>query len=177
MIKSLPLSEVYRLLEPGPVVLVATADKNKNNVMTMSWHTMMEFEPPLIGCVISGRNHTFDTLLKTKECVIGIPTAKMIDKVVKIGNCSGRDTDKFKKIGLTPLPASRVKAPLVKECYANIECKISDANLVGKYNFFILKAVKAWIDPKAKNPKIIHHGGKGNFTISDKAVKIASKMK
>ncbi|HOF50494.1 MAG TPA: flavin reductase family protein [Candidatus Colwellbacteria bacterium] len=177
MLKSLPLSEVYRLLEPGPVVLVATADKNKDNVMAMSWYTMMEFEPPLIGCVISGNDHTFDILKKTKECVIAVPTLGIAKKVVKAGNTSGRDIDKFKEIGFTAAKASRVKAPLVEECYANIECKMSDASLVGKYNFFILKAVKAWIDPKAKNPQTLHHLGKGIFMTSGKTVKIASKMK
>lgn len=177
MFKSLPLSEVYRLLEPGPVVLVVTADKNKNNAMAMSWHTMLEFEPPLIGCVISGNDHTFDILKKTKECVIAVPTLEIAKKVVKAGNTSGRDIDKFKEIGFTAVKASRVKAPLIKDCYANIECKVSDPSLVGKYNFFVLKAVKAWIDPKIKNPRTIHHLGKGYFMTTGKIVKIASKMK
>ena len=58
--RSLPLSQVYRLLEPGPVVLLTTARRGKPSVMTMSWHVMMEFEPPLVGCVISDRNYSFD---------------------------------------------------------------------------------------------------------------------
>ena len=75
--KSFPLSRVYRLLEPGPVVLLTTAEKGRANVMTMSWHTMMEFEPPLVGCVISDRNHSFGVLKATRECVINIPTAEL----------------------------------------------------------------------------------------------------
>jgi flavin reductase (DIM6/NTAB) family NADH-FMN oxidoreductase RutF len=71
--KSYPLSKVYGLLEPGPVVMVATRGKIGPNIMTMSWHTMMEFEPPMIGCVISSRNYTFSILKATKECVISIP--------------------------------------------------------------------------------------------------------
>jgi len=63
--RSFPLSRVHRLLEPGPVVLVTTACEGRANIMAMSWHTMMEFEPPLVGCVISSRNHTFDTLNAT----------------------------------------------------------------------------------------------------------------
>ena len=51
--KPLPLSKVYQLLEPGPVVLLTTAHKGRANVMTMSWHMMVEFEPPLVACVVS----------------------------------------------------------------------------------------------------------------------------
>ena len=157
--RSLPLSRVYRLLEPGPVVLVTTARKGRANVMTMSWHTMMEFEPPLVGCVISNRNHSYDALKATRECVINIPTVEIASKVVGCGNTSGRTVDKFKAFGLTPAAASRVKPPLIEECYAALECKLVDAKLVSKYCFFILEVVKAWIDPARKNPRTIHHLG------------------
>jgi flavin reductase (DIM6/NTAB) family NADH-FMN oxidoreductase RutF len=60
--KSFPLSRIYGLLEPGPVVLVTTAHQGRANIMTLSWHTMMEFEPPLVGCVISNRNYSFELL-------------------------------------------------------------------------------------------------------------------
>jgi flavin reductase (DIM6/NTAB) family NADH-FMN oxidoreductase RutF len=63
--RSFPFSRVYQLLEPGPVVMVTTAGKKRANIMTMSWHTMMEFEPPMVGCVISNRSYTFDILKKT----------------------------------------------------------------------------------------------------------------
>jgi len=68
--RSFPLSKVYQLLEPGPVVLLTTAGTARPNAMPMSWHTMMEFEPPLVGCVVSNRNHSFRALLATRECVI-----------------------------------------------------------------------------------------------------------
>ena len=93
--KSFPLSKVYGLLEPGPVVLVTTARDGNPNIMTMSWHTMMEFEPPIVGCVISNRDYTFSILKQTKECVINIPTVELAAKVVGSGNTSGRDVDKF----------------------------------------------------------------------------------
>ena len=78
--------------------------------MTMSWHTMMEFEPPLVGCVVSNRNFTFNILKTTKECVINIPTVELAVKVVGCGNTSGRDVDKFKTFGLTQAAASQVHA-------------------------------------------------------------------
>ncbi len=170
--KSFPLANVYKLLEPGPVVMVATARKGRANVMTMTWLTMMEFTPTLVGAVISGNNYSFEALVATKECVIGIPTADMAQTVVKVGSVSGKKTDKFAKFGLTPLPASQVQAPLIAECYANLECRIYDSRLVNKYNFFVLEVVKAWVDPAIKNPRTLHHRGRGLFAIDGETVKL-----
>jgi flavin reductase (DIM6/NTAB) family NADH-FMN oxidoreductase RutF len=175
--RSFPLSEVYRLLESGPVVLLTTARKRRANVMTMSWHTMMEFEPPLVGCVVSNRNFTFNILKSTKECVINIPTVELAVKVVGCGNTSGRDLDKFQTFHLTPAPASEVQAPLVEECYANLECRVVDSKMVAKYNFFVLEVIKAWIDPSRKRPRTIHHMGRGVFLVAGKTIKLRSKMK
>lgn len=174
--KSFPLSKVYRLLEPGPVTLVTTAHKGKANIMTQSWHTMMEFEPPLVGCVISGRNHSFEALTKTRECVLSIPSAELAKQVVGIGNCSGSKVDKFKKFKLTALPASEVEAPLIAECYANLECRVVDTRMVNKYNFFVLEVVRAWIDPAQKQPHTLHHQGKGVFMVSGDKMKLPSRM-
>jgi flavin reductase (DIM6/NTAB) family NADH-FMN oxidoreductase RutF len=175
--KSLPLAEVYRLLETGPVVLLTTARKGRANVMTMSWHTMMEFEPPLIGCVVSNRNFTFNILKATKQCVINIPTVELAGKVVGCGNTSGREVDKFKTVGLTAANASQVKAPLITDCYANLECQVVDTRMVTKYNFFILEVIKAWIDPSRKEPRTIHHKGKGVFMVSGETIRLRSRMK
>lgn len=175
--KSFPLANVYRLLEPGPVVLVTTADKGRTNIMTMSWHTMIDFEPPIVGCVIGDQSHSFAVLKATKECVINIPTANLAKKVVGCGNTSGRKIDKFKVFGLTPAAAARVQAPLIAECYANLECQVVDTKLVAKYNLFILEVVKAWIDPARKHPRTIHHLGKGAFMVAGKTIRLPSKMK
>ncbi|MDP2760119.1 MAG: flavin reductase family protein [Sideroxyarcus sp.] len=174
--KTYPLSRVYRLLEPGPVVLVTTAHKGKVNIMTQSWHTMMEFEPPLVGCVISGRNHSFDALRITRECVLSIPSVELAKQVVGIGNCSGSKVDKLKKFKLTPLPASLVAAPLIAECFANLECRVVDTRMVNKYNFFVLEVVKAWLDPAIKNPRTLHHQGKGVFMVAGESIKLPSRM-
>jgi len=174
--KELPLSKVYQLLEPGPVVLLTTARKGRADVMTMSWHMMVEFEPPLVACVVSGANHSFAALQATRECVIAIPARKLAPNVVKIGNSSGRDIDKFKAFGLTTAPAERVAPPLVAECFANLECKVTDTRLVNKYNLFILEVLKAWIDPAQKNPKTIHHHGYGTFVVDGETIKLKSKM-
>jgi len=175
--KIFPLSKVYQLLEPGPVVLVTTAHKGKMNIMTHSWHTMMEFVPPLVGCVISGRNFSFDALVATKQCVINIPTVELAKQVVGIGNCSGKKVDKFQKFKLTPLPASQVSPPLIAECYASLECRVADSRLVNKYNFFVLEVVKAWIDSSVKKPRTMHHQGNGVFMVGGETIKLPSRVK
>jgi flavin reductase (DIM6/NTAB) family NADH-FMN oxidoreductase RutF len=177
MKKSFPLSRVYSLLEPGPVVMVTTSRKGQANIMTMSWHTMMEFEPPMVGCVISNRNYTFNIVKATKECVINIPTKALTKKVVSCGNTSGRSVDKFTSFHLTPAAATYVKAPLIAECYANLECKVVDTSMATKYNFFILEVLKAWIAPSVKQPRTIHHLGKGSFMVAGQTIKLPSKMK
>jgi len=177
VMKDLPLSKVYQLLEPGPVVLLTTARNGRANIMTMSWHMMVEFEPPLVACVVSSADYSYAALRTTKECVIAIPSLALAPKVVKVGNCSGRHLDKFKRFRLTPAPAERVAAPLVAECFANLECKVADTQLVNKYNLFILEVLKAWIDPAQKNPKTIHHRGYGRFAVDGEMIKLKSRMR
>jgi flavin reductase (DIM6/NTAB) family NADH-FMN oxidoreductase RutF len=174
--RTFPLSQVYRLLEPGPVVMVTTAREGRANIMTMSWHTMMEFEPPLVGCVISDQNYSFEILKATKECVINIPTVELAKTVVSCGNASGRRVDKFKAFGLTPVAATCVKAPLIAECHASLECKVIDGKLIAPYNFFILEVVKAWIAPSRKHPRTIHHQGEGVFMVAGRTINLPSKI-
>ncbi|MGZ3706426.1 MAG: flavin reductase family protein [Bdellovibrionota bacterium] len=175
--KSLALGEVYRFIEPGPGVLLATSYKRKYNVMTMSWHTMLDFEPPLLGCVVSNRNFSFEPLRRSRECTINIPSARLLKKVVECGNTSGRSVDKFQTCGLTPLPGTEVKAPIIEECFVNLECRIVDARMANKYNFFVLEVVRAWMDRTKAKPRTIHHLGNGVFMESGKIVKTRSKAK
>ena len=175
--RALPLSKVYQVLEPGPVVLLTTARKGRANVMAMSWHMMIEFEPPQVACVVSGNDYSFAALRSSGECVIAVPARKLVRKVVDVGNSSGRDIDKFETFGLTKLPASCVAPPLIADCFANLECKVTDMRLVNKYNLFILEVLKAWIDPAQKNPKTIHHRGYGTFAVDGEIIKLKSRMR
>jgi flavin reductase (DIM6/NTAB) family NADH-FMN oxidoreductase RutF len=176
MMKQFPLSDVYQLLEPGPVVLLTTQQNGRPNVMTMSWHMMVDFAPALVACVVSSADFSFAALLSVQECVIGIPAVELASIVVKVGNSSGRAIDKFKSLGLTPLPAELVSAPLVGECFANLECKVVDTSMVDKYDIFILEVVRAWIDPAQKQPRTIHHHGYGNFVVDGETIVLDSKM-
>ena len=174
--KEFSLSKIYQLLEPGPVVLLTTAHKGRANIMTMSWHMMVEFEPPLVACVVSNADFSFVALRTTKECVIAIPASELARKVVEIGNCSGRDVDKFKKFDLTPAAAKCVAPPLVAECFANLECRVVDTRPVNQFNLFVLEVLKGWTDPAQKHPKTIHHRGYGKFTVDGYTLRLKSRM-
>ena len=106
--RTLPLSRVYQFLEPGPVALVTTSHQGRSDVMTQSWHMMVEFTPPRIAEIVSPANHSFEALRRSGECVIAIPPASMAETVVGIGNCSGRDVDKFARFKLATKPASAI---------------------------------------------------------------------
>ena len=177
MLKRVPLPKVYQFLEPGPVVLLTTARGGRANIMTLSRHMMVEFEPPLVACVVSNRNHRYAALRATKECVIAIPALKLASKVVEIGNCSGRNVDKFARTGLTPVSAKVVAPPLLAECFANLECKVVDTRFVNKYGIFVLEVLEAWSDPAQKNPKTIHHHGYGRFVVDGAQLRLKSTMR
>jgi len=161
-----PVANVRRFLEPGPIVLVSSAHKGETNIMTMGWHMVMEFQPALVGCIISNANHSFEMIRRSRQCVINIPTEDIATTVVKIGNSSGRGIDKFSEFGFTPKPGTHVRAPLIEECYASFECRLVDASQVKKYNMFIFDVVKAHVATSPKYPKTIHYRGDGEFMIS-----------
>ena len=173
----LPLAEVYAILEPGPVVLLSTAQAGRVNLMPMSWHTMMEFEPPLVGCVVGAANHSFKALEATGECVLNVPTAELLDQLVACGNSHGDQVDKFARYGLTARPSAQVAVPRVEECWANLECRVVDRQLVGRYGFFVLEVVQAWHDPTVQVPRTLHHRGYGRFMIAGEEVQTGSKMR
>jgi flavin reductase (DIM6/NTAB) family NADH-FMN oxidoreductase RutF len=173
--QDLPLSEVYRLLEPGPVVLLTTSQKGRANVMTLSWHMMVEFAPPLVACVVSSANYSFAALRASGECVIAIPDVELAPVVVTVGNSSGRDMDKFEASGLTAVRAALVSPPLIAQCFANLECRVTDTRLVNKYNLFILEVLKAWKNPAKRGPKTIHHQGYGRFAVDGEIIELPSK--
>lgn len=160
--RKMQISKAFTLIESGPVVFVTTHDGKKNNIMTISWTMVVDFTP-LFAMTTGPWNYSFAALRKTKECVIAIPTVDMLDKIVGVGTCSGADTDKFKKFMLTPMKGKHVQAPLIKECLANIECKVVD--IIEKYNIIVLKVVAAYFDNSRKEKRTVHAVGDGTFIV------------
>lgn len=175
--RKLKLGKAFTLMESGPVVLVTTHDGKKDNIMTISWTMVLDFTP--VFAITTGEwNHSFAALRKNRECVIAIPTVDLLDQVVGIGTCSGADTDKFAKFKLTPVRGKVIKAPLIKECLANIECKVVD--IVRKHNIVVLEAVAAYVDPARKEKRTVHAVGDGTFIVDgrkmDRRKMMASKV-
>ena len=175
--QALELSKAFTLVESGPVVLVTTHDGQNDNIMTISWTMVMDFTP--VFAVTTGAwNHSFAALRKHRECVIAIPTVDMLDTVVGIGTCSGVDTDKFAKFKLTAVPGKHVKAPLIKECLANIECHVID--IVKKHNIIVLEGVAAYVDVERQEKRMLHAVGDGTFIVDgrkmDRRKMMASKL-
>ncbi len=168
--RDFPVDKIRRFLEPGPIVLVSSAWKGKTNIMTMGWHMVMEMGPSLVGTYIWTEDHTRKMALKSRECVINIPTVELLDTAIGIGNCHGDEIDKFEAFDLTASPAKKVKAPLIAECYANFECRLYDSRLVKRYSLFVWEVVKAHVAPSPKYPKTFHYRGDGVFMISGENV-------
>lgn len=161
------------MLEPGPVVLVTTHDGARSNVMTISWTMVLDFTPRF-AITTGAWNYSYKALKKTRECVIAIPTVDMLDIVVGIGTCSGADTDKFERFGLTPVPGRVVKAPLIKECLANVECRVVE--IIRRYDVVVLDAVAAYRDASRRESRTVHAVGDGTFIVDGRRLNRRRQM-
>lgn len=162
MMRRIPISEAFTLIEPGPVVLVTTHDGDKANIMTISWTMVLDFTP-MFAITTGPWNYSYAALRRFRECVIAIPAIDLLDRVVGVGTCSGSDSDKFERFGFTTARAKHVKPPMISECLANIECKVID--IIAKYNIVVVKALAAWFDRSRKEKRLIHAIGDGTFVV------------
>lgn len=161
-----PIENVRRFLEPGPVVLVSTAWRGQRDVMTLGWHMVMGFAPSLWACYLWNENHSFALARRSRECVINLPTADIVDTVVRIGNSTGAQIDKFEAFGLTTTPGTVVAAPRIRECWASFECRLYDGSQINKHNLFIWEVVRAHVARTPKTPRTVHYRGDGRFMVS-----------
>jgi len=164
--RKMPLHEVRRYLEPGPVLLVSSSHGGERDVMVMGWHTIMEFSPSLIGCVISRTNHSHKLIRASGECVLNLPTTAQIEQVLGVGSTTGSEIDKFAAFGLTPENSEQVAAPSIRECYAQFECRLHDDSLVERYDFFVWEVVAARAQARPRWPETLHYRGDGAFMVS-----------
>jgi flavin reductase (DIM6/NTAB) family NADH-FMN oxidoreductase RutF len=177
LMDQLELRKAFTLIESGPVVLVTTNNGTTNNIMTISWTMVLDFTP--VFAITTGKwNYSFASLRKNRECVIAIPTVDLLDKVIGIGTCSGANTDKFSRFKLSPVQAKLVRPPLIKECLANIECKVID--IVKKHNIVVLEGIAAHIDSPRKEKRTVHAVGDGTFIVDgrkiDRKTMMAAKL-
>jgi flavin reductase (DIM6/NTAB) family NADH-FMN oxidoreductase RutF len=170
-----PLDRAFTFVESGPVLLISTHHNGKSNLMTVSCHASMGFDP-ILGICLGPWNFSYAALQETGECVVAVPPANLLEKVVDIGNCSGRDRDKFSAFDLTQEPATAVRAPLVAECLYNLECRVVNSNLANDYHFFVLQGVRAWRHPSPADTRSFHAVGDGTFILDGETVNLRQKM-
>jgi len=173
-LKVISIQKAFMFFEPGPVLLVTTKAGRKNNVMTLSWHMVIDFTPRL--AITTGPwNYSFANLLAKKECVLCVPTLDLAETVVSIGSVSGAEVDKFKKFGLTAKKAKTVHAPLIEECLFCLECKLVE--YIEEHGIIILEGTKAWYDADKKEKRTFHANGDGTFVVDGSILNYRSIMK
>ncbi|MCW4009476.1 MAG: flavin reductase family protein [Candidatus Bathyarchaeota archaeon] len=165
----------YRLLHPMHTVLVSCVGKTgKPNVTAIAWAMPTSSKPPLVAISISPQRHSHTLIDESKDFVINIPTLELLQSVYACGSFSGRSFDKFKKAGLTPIPAKKVTAPAIKECIAHIECTVEDQFTTGDHTVFVGKVVAAYASPgvfterySLESARMLYHAGGNNFAVLD----------
>lgn len=172
-----PLSKATRLLNHGPIVLVTSFYQGRANVQTVAWNMPLDHNPPKVALVIGSDNYSYECITKTGEFVINIPSQRLLKKTVQCGTVSGRRMDKFKEFRLTPIPAKKVKVPLIKECIGHLECKLIKSKVTREYDLFLADVVYAWAEEgtftdrwliEKNQAKTIHHLGGEYFTFPGK---------
>lgn len=126
------------VLFPVPAVLVSSClEGGEPNIITIAWTGVMSSEPPVIYISVRPVRHSYRLIKESGEYVINIPSANQIKMVDYCGVVTGKDVNKFKETGLTPMPGARVRAPLIAECPVNIECKVRQILPLGSHDVFI----------------------------------------
>lgn len=139
-----------RVLQAGPpsIVVMATCagSDGKPNIITLGMYMPISFDPPLVCIGISPKRHSHRLIEETGEFVVNVPSIDLEEEMHFCGTKSGRDYDKFKETGLTPVPASKVRPPLIKECYGHLECKVVQSYVCGDHTLFVGEVIAARAD-------------------------------
>lgn len=137
-----------RPVYPTPAALITCVDENGNpNIITLAEvFNISIFRPVILGIAIRKATYSHGLISTTREYVVNLPTTVILDQVVFCGSVSGRSVDKFQKTGLTPLPAKVVRPPLIAECPINVDCKVTDIQVIGDHDLFLGEAVAQHVD-------------------------------
>lgn len=180
MRKEVPLDTAYRLIGPGPVVLVSSIYNKHVGLTPIAWNMPISDDPPVIALEIWEKHFIYKAILQTGDFVINIPSSDMAEIVRKLGSISGARIDKFKEYGLVKERSEKVKSPRLRSAIGILECKLrKDNHLLKKYNIVIGDVVYAEAErsvfsdrwcPEKTGPKIIHHLGGKIFSVPDKKI-------
>ena len=180
MRKPIPLPIAYRLLGPGPVVLVSSLYKGKAGLTPIAWNMPVSDDPPIMALEIWEKHFIYKAILETGDFVINIPSSDMAEAVRKLGSISGAKVDKFKEFGLIKEVSAKVKSPRLRSAIGILECKLRrDKALLKKYNIVLGDVVYAEAEknlftdrwhPEKTGARIMHHLGGKIFSVPDKCI-------
>lgn len=140
------------MLYPLPVVMVSCQRaEEKPNIITLAWAGTVCSDPAMVSISIRRERYSYDIVKETGEFVINLVTEALAHATDYCGVKSGRDTDKYKEMKLTPLASQNIKAPGISESPVNIECKVKEIIPLGTHDMFIGEVVGVTIDDKYMN--------------------------
>lgn len=147
MKETVPLDRALQVGPPTSVVLATCVDTDgKPNIITLGMYMPISHNPPLVTIGISPRRYSHNLVQETREFVVNVPSQDLVTETEFCGSTSGRDTDKFKETKLTPIPADKVKPPLIEECVSNLECKVVASYECGDHTLYVGEIVAAHVD-------------------------------
>jgi flavin reductase (DIM6/NTAB) family NADH-FMN oxidoreductase RutF len=179
MLKDISLDKYYRLINHGSCVLVTSGAQGKINVAPVAWTTPVNDEPPLIAMPLAENHYTTELIQQYRQFVINIPGEDLLPAIMHAGKSSGRNENKFKMAGLTPVDGVKIQTPHIQECIGYLECRVKDQYKYDGVILFVAEVVyaqaredmfdEAWITEKAKT---VHHLGGGYFATIGKRYKV-----
>ena len=141
-------------LYPQPAMVIGSYDKKgKPNMMTAAWIGICNSDPLSIAVSMRPATYSYGNVTDTKAFTVNIPSSQLAKYVSYAGRFSGRDVDKFKETGLTPVKAEFVNAPYIKEFPIVIECEVTAIHELGSHRQFIGKVIDVKVDEAILNAK------------------------
>lgn len=180
MKKPVKLDIAYRLLGPGPLVLVSSLYKGRAGITPIAWNMPVSDDPPIVALEIWEKHFIYKAILETGDFVVNIPSSDMAETCRKLGSVSGEKCDKFKEFHLEKERSKKVRSPKLKSAIGILECKLRRENaMLKKYNIVLGDVVYAEAEEgiftdrwnvERKGPRIMQHLGGKIFSIPDKVI-------
>ena len=136
------------LLAPVPSVMVTCGTREKANIITIGWCGVISTHPPKVSVSIRPERHSYEIIKESREFVINLTPASLVEVCDYCGTVTGRVVDKVKKTGLTLIDSSEVSAPTIENCPLSLECRVTDIIPEGSHDLFIADVVKISVDDK-----------------------------
>ena len=142
------------MLYPVPAVLVGCRDEEgRDNLMTAAWAGTICSDPVMVSVSIRKERFSHAIIENTGEFTISLTTTGLARAADFCGVRSGRDTDKFREMKLTPLESSKIMAPGVAESPVVLECRVKEILRLGSHDMFIAEVVNVSVDERYLNEK------------------------